>query len=65
MEPDFWKYVAIGCNLEEWEILITYKENNFSMRVVKYWKKLLRELVEPPFLEVLKTRLNVDVSNLL
>lgn len=57
--------MAIGCNLEEWEILITYKENNFSTRVVKYWKKLLRELVEPSSLEVFKTRLDVDVGNLL
>ena len=45
--------------------MIAYKEKNFPMRVVKYWKKLLRELVEPPSLEVFKTRLDVDVGNLL
>lgn len=58
------------CNLEEWEILITYRENSFSMRVVKYWKRLCpgfscnREVAELPSLEEVKTRRNVSLSSL-
>lgn len=52
-------------NLEEWEILITYMESNFSMRVVKYWKKLPREVVRSPSLEMFKTRLDIALGKLL
>lgn len=48
-----------------WEILITYRENNFSVRVVKYWKKLPREIVDSSSVEVFKTRLNAAFDNLL
>jgi len=36
----------------------------FSMRVMKHWNKLPREVVEAPFLEIFKARLDGALSNL-
>ena len=35
------------------------------MRVVKHWNKLPREVVDAPFLEIFKVRLNGALSNLI
>jgi len=37
----------------------------FTMRVVKHWNGLPREVVEAPSLETLKTRLDRALSNLI
>jgi len=37
----------------------------FTMRVVKHWNGLPREVVEAPFLETFKTRLDRALSNLI
>ena len=36
----------------------------FTMRVVKHWRRLPREVVEAPSLEIFKARLDRAVSNL-
>lgn len=35
------------------------------MRVVKQWNRLLREVMESPFLELLKNRVDMAMSNML
>jgi len=44
----------------------SYKRNYgfFTMRLVRHWKRLPREVVDDPPLEVLKTRLDGALSNL-
>lgn len=46
-----------------WEVLIRYTYLS-TMRVVQYWTRLLRQVVESPSLEVFKTSLEVALSNL-
>ncbi|KFZ53086.1 hypothetical protein N321_04378, partial [Antrostomus carolinensis] len=36
----------------------------FPVRVVRHWNRLPREIVDAPFLEVLTTRLDKALSNL-
>ncbi|KFP52990.1 hypothetical protein N323_06187, partial [Cathartes aura] len=36
----------------------------FTMRVVRHWNRLLREVVDVPSLEVFKARLDGALSNL-
>ncbi|KFP11493.1 hypothetical protein Z169_07645, partial [Egretta garzetta] len=37
----------------------------FTMRVVKHWNRLPREIVEAPSLEIFKARLDGALSNLI
>ena len=40
------------------------RKNFFPERVVKHWNRLLREVVESPFLEVLKRRVDMVVKDM-
>lgn len=39
--------------------------NIINMKVVKYWKSMLKEVVNSPSLEILKTQLGCSPENLL
>lgn len=39
------------------------KKNFFTKRVTEHWNKLLREIVESPFLDILKTCLDAFLCN--
>lgn len=47
------------------EIAIRCKEKYFTLRVVKYWNRLLKVAVVFLSLEILKTQLHRDLSNLI
>ena len=41
------------------------KQNFFTVRMTEHWNRLLREFVEPPSLEILKTCLDAYLCDLL
>jgi len=44
---------------------LSIRKKLFTMRVVKHWNRLPREVVESPSLETFKTRLDRALSNLI
>ena len=53
-----------GCKLKEGRFRLDIRKKFFTMRVVKHWNRLPREVVAAPSLEVLKARLDGALSNL-
>jgi len=53
-----------GSKLKEGRFRLDIRKKFFTMRVVKHWKRLPKEAVATPSLEVLKARLNGALSNL-
>jgi len=51
--------------LEEGRFRLEVRKKLFTMRVVKHWNKLPREVLNAPSLETLKVRLNGAPSNLI
>ncbi|KGL96630.1 hypothetical protein N301_08796, partial [Charadrius vociferus] len=51
-----------GYKLEEGRLNI--RKKFFTLRVVRHWNRLPREVVEAPSLEVFKARLDVALGNL-
>ena len=41
------------------------RKNFFTVRVVMHWNRLLREVVDAPFLETFKVRQDQALSNLI
>ena len=41
------------------------RENLFILRLTEYWNRLLREVVESPFLEIFQTHVDTFLCNLL
>ena len=51
--------------LKEGRFRSCIRKKFFTMRVVKHWNRLPREVVDAPSLETFKVRLDGDLSNLI
>ena len=53
-----------GFKLEEGRFRLDIRKKFFTVRLVRYWNRLPREVVDAPSLEAFKARLDGALSNL-
>ncbi|KGL91082.1 hypothetical protein N301_01738, partial [Charadrius vociferus] len=53
-----------GFKLEEGKFRLNIRKKFFTLRVVRHWNRLPREVVDAPSLEVFKARLDMALGNL-
>ncbi|KFP12566.1 hypothetical protein Z169_14871, partial [Egretta garzetta] len=54
-----------GFKLNQGRFRLDIRKKFFTMRVVKHWNRLPRDIVEAPSLEAFKARLDGALSNLI
>ncbi|KFP09546.1 hypothetical protein Z169_08339, partial [Egretta garzetta] len=54
-----------GFKLDQGRFRLDIRKKYFTMRVVKHWNRLPREVVDAPSLEIFKARLDRALSNLI
>ena len=54
-----------GCKLKVGRFRLDIRKKFFRVRVVKHWNRLPREVVDAPFMEAFKVRLDRALSNLI
>ncbi|KGL96631.1 hypothetical protein N301_08797, partial [Charadrius vociferus] len=53
-----------GYKLEEGRFRLNIRKKFFTLRIVRHWNRLPREVVDAPSLEVFKARLDGALGNL-
>jgi len=53
-----------GCKLKEGRFRLGIRKKFFTVRVVRHWNRLPREVVDAPSLELFKARLDGALSSL-
>ncbi|KFZ52721.1 hypothetical protein N338_12932, partial [Podiceps cristatus] len=54
-----------GLKLKEGRFLLDIRKKFFTMKVVRHWDRLPREVVDAPSLETFKARLDKAMGNLI
>lgn len=53
-----------GLKLHQGRFRLDIKKNFFTVRVIRHWNRLLREVVELPSLEVFKKLVNMSLEDI-